>query len=88
MSLTWLNQLLQQMEEVLAPPTPPPPNPDDWLQPNLDRRGLIKQDGGVLLHFCPECGRWGSVGVGVELKRGRLGRWYCAEHRPLLPNQV
>jgi hypothetical protein len=46
------------------------------------RRGRVEQRDGVLLHFCTECGRWGGFGCGVDLRAGRLGRWYCAEHRP------
>jgi hypothetical protein len=37
---------------------------------------------GVFLHFCSECGAWGAFGYGVNLRAGRLGRWYCAAHRP------
>jgi hypothetical protein len=37
---------------------------------------------GLLLHFCAECGAWGAFGYGVNLCAGRLGRWYCAAHRP------
>ena len=29
-----------------------------------------------------QCGEWGSHGVGVFLRRGQLGVWYCAEHKP------
>jgi len=27
-------------------------------------------------------GAFGAFGYGVSLRAGRLGRWYCAEHRP------
>jgi hypothetical protein len=37
---------------------------------------------GRFLHFCTECGAWGSFGYGVSLRAGQLGRWYCAAHRP------
>jgi hypothetical protein len=43
--------------------------------------GKVEQRHGLLLHFCAECGAWGSFGVGVSLRVGRLDRWYCAEHR-------
>jgi hypothetical protein len=47
------------------------------------RRGRIeKLPDGLLLHFCAECGAWGAFGYGVNLRMGRLGRWYCAKHRP------
>jgi hypothetical protein len=46
------------------------------------RRGLVVEDNGRLLHFCVECGRFGRFGVGVSVRRGRMGKWYCNEHRP------
>jgi hypothetical protein len=30
-------------------------------------------------HYCA-CGAWGAYGYGA--KDGKLGEWYCAEHRP------
>jgi hypothetical protein len=70
--------------------------PSDWFkrvappgegEPAFDkscsaRRGLIEERRSVLLHFCAECGAWGAFGYGVNLCAGRLGRWYCAKHRP------
>jgi hypothetical protein len=46
------------------------------------RRGRIQELEGTFLHFCVECGAFGAFGYGVSLRAGRLGRWYCAEHRP------
>jgi hypothetical protein len=46
------------------------------------RRGRVADQNGVFVHFCVECGRWGAYGYGVNLRAGRLGRWYCAAHRP------
>ena len=47
------------------------------------RRGRIEElPDGLLLHFCAECGAWGAFGYGVNLRASRLGRWYCAAHRP------
>jgi hypothetical protein len=46
------------------------------------RRGLVVEENGLLLHFCVECGCFGRFGVGVSVRRGRIGRWYCSEHRP------
>ena len=48
--------------------------------PCLERRGLIERRGGVFLHFCVECGRWGTYGFGAIGERA--GRWYCHLHRP------
>jgi hypothetical protein len=50
--------------------------------PCAARRGLVLEWDGVLMHFCGECGRWGAYGYGVNFREGRLGRWYCAAHRP------
>jgi hypothetical protein len=56
-------------------------------EPGLDmpcaaRRGRTQEMEGAFLHFCVECGAFGAFGYGVSLRAGRLGRWYCAEHRP------
>lgn len=51
-------------------------------QPCAARRGRIQELDGAFLHFCVECGRFGAFGYGVQLRKGRLGRWYCGEHRP------
>jgi hypothetical protein len=50
--------------------------------PCAARRGRVLDLDGVFAHFCAECGRWGAYGYGVNLRAGRLGRWYCAAHRP------
>jgi hypothetical protein len=46
------------------------------------RRGRVEMKDDVFLHYCVVCGAWGAFGIGVKLRAGRLGRWYCAEHRP------
>jgi hypothetical protein len=55
-------------------------NEPPFDRPCPERRGRIERRGGLFLHFCAVCGRWGSFGHGVTAT-GR-GRWYCAEHRP------
>lgn len=51
--------------------------------PCAARRGVVEElPDGSLLHFCTECGSWGAFGYGVSRRAGRLGRWYCAAHRP------
>jgi hypothetical protein len=50
-------------------------------QPCPARRGRVEEQPNVQ-HFCAECGRWAAFGFGVSLRKGQLGRWYCAEHRP------
>ena len=52
-------------------------------QPCAARRGRVEElPDGSFLHFCAECGAWGSFGYGVNMRAGRPGRWYCAAHRP------
>ena len=57
----------------------------DCLEPSFEmpcseRRGLIERRGGVYLHFCVKCGRWGTYGF--DATGERAGRWYCHLHRP------
>jgi Protein of unknown function (DUF3987) len=51
---------------------------EQWASGNCQ----VQQLDGVIQHFCLECGRIAAFGYGVCLKAGRLGRWYCGEHRP------
>src|SRR5262249_14377446 len=46
------------------------------------RGGRVQEVEGAFLRFCVECGAFGAFGYGVSIRAGRLGRWYCAEHRP------
>lgn len=49
-------------------------------EPCPARRGRDDRRGPMHLHFCLECGAWGTYGYGVS---GDLpGRWYCRDHRP------
>lgn len=41
----------------------------------------------AFVHYC-HCGRWGQYGYGVDLLKGKIGRWYCREHRLELLNQM
>jgi hypothetical protein len=52
--------------------------------PCAARRGrIVGQPGdGAFSHFCVECGAWGAYGFDVSLRAGKLGRWYCRDHRP------
>jgi hypothetical protein len=52
-----------------------------FSEPWTPRRGRIESQGNTLLHFCCVCGAWGSYGFGVNLRGGRMGRWFCAAHR-------
>jgi hypothetical protein len=51
-------------------------------QPCVARRGRVQELDRAFLHFCVECGAFGAFGYGVNLRAGRLGRWFCAAHRP------
>lgn len=65
--------------ERVAPPTD---GERGFEKPCAARRGRVEERDGVFGHFCVECGRWGAYGYGVNVRAGRLGRWYCAAHRP------
>lgn len=41
----------------------------------------VGYEGNALVHHC-HCGRWGAFGFDVSLREGKLGKWYCGEHRP------
>lgn len=51
-------------------------------QPWAARRGRVQELDSAFLHFCENCGRFAAFGYRVHLRAGRLGRWYCGEHRP------
>jgi hypothetical protein len=73
--------------ELLAPPwfghvIPPVEGEPALALPCAARRGRVQELEGVFLHFCAECGAYGAFGYGVSRRAGRLGRWYCANHRP------
>jgi hypothetical protein len=45
-------------------------------EPAIDKKGRIT-------HPCSVCGNaLAPYGYGVDLLKGRLGTWYCHEHRP------
>jgi hypothetical protein len=48
--------------------------------PCFERRGRLERRDGIFLHFCVECGRWGTYGYGAT--GAKPGRWYCQLHRP------
>jgi hypothetical protein len=51
-------------------------------EPCAARRGRMLHLDRAFLHFCCRCGRFAPFGYGVRLRAGRLGQWYCGEHRP------
>jgi hypothetical protein len=65
------------VERIAVPASSEPGFSEPWPP----RRGRIESQGNTLLHFCCVCGAWGSYGFGVNLRSGRLGRWFCAAHR-------
>jgi len=40
----------------------------------------------VFIHLCENCDKFGSFGYGVDLRRNKVGKWYCKEHRPISSN--
>lgn len=52
-------------------------------EPDPTRVGLVSwEDGKPFVHYCAVCGAWGSFGYDVNLRKDRLGRWYCLAHKP------
>ena len=39
-------------------------------------------DGHLIHDNCAICGKDAPFGVGVFLRKGQLGMWFCREHRP------
>jgi hypothetical protein len=48
----------------------------------VDRTPLF-DEAGRLIHPCCKCGRDGDFGLGVSLRAGQLGTWFCATCKPL-----
>src|SRR3984893_5080294 len=65
------------VERIAVPASSEPGFSEPWPP----RRGRIESQGDMQLHFCSVCGAWGSYGFGVNLRGGRMGRWFCAVHR-------
>ena len=67
-------------DDKRKPEEQPPPPPADPGQTNaaFDERGM-------LVHVCNTCGADASFGVGVAIRKGDLGLWYCRAHRPVYP---
>jgi hypothetical protein len=65
------------VERIALPASSEPGFSEPWPP----RRGRIESQGNTLLHFCSVCGAWGSYGFGVNLRGGKMGRWFCAAHR-------
>ena len=61
---------------------PPAEGEPRFDQPCTERRGRKEEENGVFLHFCADCGAWGSYGYGANLRGGHVGRWFCSSHRP------
>jgi hypothetical protein len=79
---------LPSREPMAKPIEPPAKTPQPRAQPSAsngipeDRRGFVGYVDGRFVHYCPECGEWGAHGIGVFLRRGQVGVWYCTEHKP------
>jgi hypothetical protein len=53
--------------ERTAPPVDGEPG---YEQSRTKRRGRVEHRDGVFLHFCAQCGAWGSYGYGVDVRAG------------------
>lgn len=40
-------------------------------------------ENGMLVHVCNVCGATAPFGIGVALRDGELGQWYCRAHLPV-----
>lgn len=58
-------------DRLLPKPTHAPPIP-----------GVGYDADGHFIHTCEVCGRDAGYGFGVHLMADKLGRWFCAEHKP------
>ena len=64
-------QLVHRSARSLARPKPVAAN----RAPRFD-------DAGRFVHPCRECGREACFGIGVNLRAGELGAWFCGECKP------
>jgi len=76
---------LKMAEVIIAPAHWVAGAADNYPEPSfempcLERRGLLERRNEIFLHFCVECGRWGTYGYGATGEKP--GRWYCHLHRP------
>jgi len=55
-------------------PAPPPKEPEPT--------NASEDESGMLVHVCNICGGTAPYGVGVALRAGDLGLWYCRMHLP------
>ena len=47
------------------------------------RLARLKSSGAtVFLHPCSVCGKPAAFGEGFSSRQGKLGVWFCGEHRP------
>jgi hypothetical protein len=54
---------------------------------DVDKPSLVHIDArGRFIHHC-QCGAEAGFGYGVDLRHGKLGTWFCAEHRPDKPTE-
>jgi hypothetical protein len=59
-----------------------PAGPRSRPAPIATDRAPHFDEAGRFIHPCCECGRDAHVGVGVNLRGGQLGRWFCATCKP------
>jgi hypothetical protein len=71
---------LNNREALASPPIARSPE----MRPNPARAGLVVfEPGRPFSHYCEICGAWGSFGYGhLNFRTGKLGRWFCFEHKP------
>jgi len=73
----------QGVFEILSPPTPAV-TPASAGAPAPTNAAYDDRD--MLTHVCNVCGSTNApYGIGVAVRKGELGLWYCAQHRPKAP---
>jgi len=62
---------------------PRPAGPTSRPAPVAVDRTPHFDDAGRFIHTCCKCGRDAHLGIGVNLRAGQLGKWFCAKCKPL-----
>lgn len=52
-------------------------------QPKVKFYTLKSSGAQVFIHLCEICGKDASFGFDVALRKNRLGKWYCRDHREI-----
>ena len=62
--------------------SPMPARPPEPEAPPPPTNAHLDKDGNLIHDKCATCGAPAAHGIGVALRKGHLGMWYCAKHVP------